>query len=264
MSSPIPEETPIEKKPVDQVESNEDAPKSGESAESPKEKFSVFVGGLPWSVDDERLREEFAHIGEIVGARVVTDRSSGRSKGFGYVDFPTKDLAQKAVDEMNRFELEGRSLNVDMSLPREPRKSDTLFLGNLSFEVQEDAIRDLIEPTGLTIVSLRIPTDRVSGRPKGFGYVQFESIADAEKAFEELKEKSLDSRKLRVDFSAPRDDSRRDRGGRDFRGGRDNYRSGGRDGYRSGGRDGYRSGGRDNRDGGRGYRDRDDRRRDRY
>src|SRR3989344_7550167 len=84
------------------------------------DKNKLFVGSLPWSVNSDGLREMFAQYGEITEAVVITDRNTGRSKGFGFVTFVKEEDAQKAL-EMNGKEIEGRTIVVNMAKPREER-----------------------------------------------------------------------------------------------------------------------------------------------
>lgn len=79
---------------------------------------TLFVGNLSWNIDDEWLAREFEEFGKLQDARVITDRDSGRSKGFGYVDFTNADSATRAFEGRNGYELDGRDLRVDFSLPR--------------------------------------------------------------------------------------------------------------------------------------------------
>ncbi len=79
----------------------------------------LFVGSLPWSIDDQGLEELFATHGEIVSARVVTDRESGRSRGFGFVEFANAEDAQKAVEALDQSEVDGRTINVSVARPKE-------------------------------------------------------------------------------------------------------------------------------------------------
>ena len=81
----------------------------------------LYVGNLPWSVTNESLQEMFASFGEIVEAIVISDRMSGRSKGFGFVTFANDADAEKAVAEMNDKEMEGRKIVVNVARPREER-----------------------------------------------------------------------------------------------------------------------------------------------
>ncbi len=74
----------------------------------------LFVGGLPWSTDSEALREAFEAHGEVVEAKVITDRDTGRSRGFGFVTFANDDDAEKARS-MDGSDLGGRTIRVDFA-----------------------------------------------------------------------------------------------------------------------------------------------------
>ncbi len=82
--------------------------------------MKVYVGNLPWSVDSDKLKEIFSKFGEITEATVIKDKFSGRSKGFGFVTFASKEDADKAVSEMNEKEMEGRALKVNEAKPMDP------------------------------------------------------------------------------------------------------------------------------------------------
>lgn len=90
------------------------------------DKKKLYVGNLPWSVTNDSLRELFAAYGEIAEAIVITDKYSGRSKGFGFVTFVNEADAEKAVAEMTEKEIEGRKIVVNVARPREerPRTND--------------------------------------------------------------------------------------------------------------------------------------------
>ena len=78
----------------------------------------LFVGGLSWGTDDNGLRAAFEDFGEVVDAKVVTDRETGRSRGFGFVTFASADQAREAIEGMNNAELDGRTLTVNEALDR--------------------------------------------------------------------------------------------------------------------------------------------------
>ena len=84
------------------------------------DKNKLFVGSLPWSIQNEQLQELFAQYGEITEAIVIIDRATGRSKGFGFVTFAKPEDAQKAL-EMDGREVEGRTIVVNIAKPREER-----------------------------------------------------------------------------------------------------------------------------------------------
>ena len=91
--------------------------------------MKVYVGNLPFDVDDGKLKELFGSYGDIEEAIVIKNNFSGRSKGFGFVTFKEEESAKKAISEMNEKEVEGIKLNVneakpfDPDKPREPRRN---------------------------------------------------------------------------------------------------------------------------------------------
>ena len=81
----------------------------------------LFVGGLSWGTTDDGLHQAFSQFGEIVEAKVITDRETGRSRGFGFVTFSNDDGATKAISEMDGTELDGRSIKVNEAEDKGPR-----------------------------------------------------------------------------------------------------------------------------------------------
>jgi RNA recognition motif-containing protein len=79
----------------------------------------LFVGSLSWDTNDDGLQAAFSPFGEITEATVITDRHSGRSRGFGFVTFAEDEAADKAVAELNETELDGRTIKVDVAHARE-------------------------------------------------------------------------------------------------------------------------------------------------
>lgn len=83
-----------------------------------EQKNKLFVGSLPWAVTSDKLTEVFSAYGEITEAVVISDKFSGRSKGFGFVTFAKDEDAAKAVEAMNGKELDGRPLVVNIARPK--------------------------------------------------------------------------------------------------------------------------------------------------
>ena len=81
----------------------------------------LFVGNLDFKVTENDLQDAFAAFGTVVEANLVTDRATGRPRGFGFVTMGSPDDAQKAIDGLNGKDLGGRSLNVNIARPREER-----------------------------------------------------------------------------------------------------------------------------------------------
>ena len=81
----------------------------------------LFVGSLPWGVDDAGLAQIFSQAGTVVSAQVVKDRETGRSRGFGFVEMSTDEEANNAVSNLNGTDIEGRKIVVNIARPREDR-----------------------------------------------------------------------------------------------------------------------------------------------
>ncbi|RMZ78032.1 hypothetical protein DV737_g4066, partial [Chaetothyriales sp. CBS 132003] len=226
---------------------------------------NLFVGNLSWNITEEWLQEEFEQFGEITGVRLMTDRATGRSKGFGYVEFANAADAAKAHDAKKGSELDGRPINVDFANAKPSDKqrvdnrsksfgdqvsepAETLFVGNLAFSVTAEKVSEAFEPHG-GIQGIRLPTDQESGKPRGFGYITFNSVEEATAALEAMNGFYLEGRPLRLDYSGQRNKSGNNDSPRGGFGGRGRGRGGFGD---AGGRGGFNSrGGRGGR-GGRG------------
>lgn len=81
----------------------------------------LFIGSLPWSVDDAKLAQIFSQAGTVVSAQVIKDRETGRSRGFGFVEMSSDEEAQAAVSNLNGSDVEGRKIVVNIARPREDR-----------------------------------------------------------------------------------------------------------------------------------------------
>ena len=83
--------------------------------------MEIYVGNLSWSTSDQELSDAFAAYGNVEKASIISDRDSGRSKGFGFVTMNDADEANKAIEAMNGAEMGGRNLKVNEARPREER-----------------------------------------------------------------------------------------------------------------------------------------------
>lgn len=81
----------------------------------------LYVGNLPYGVDEAKLEELFSHHGSVASVKIITDRFSGRSKGFGFVDMGSNEEAERAATALNGTEFEGRTLIVSEARPQQPR-----------------------------------------------------------------------------------------------------------------------------------------------
>ena len=83
----------------------------------------LFVGGIAWATTEDALKNHFAQAGSVVSANIITDKYSGRSRGFGFVEMATDEEAQKAIELLNGQPLDGRNLIVNVAKPQEPREN---------------------------------------------------------------------------------------------------------------------------------------------
>lgn len=87
----------------------------------------LYVGGLPYTVSEDELTEAFAKAGTVTSAKIIMDKFSGRSKGFGFVEMASEEEAKAAMEMWHEKELGGRSLTVNEARPMEPRPPQSGF-----------------------------------------------------------------------------------------------------------------------------------------
>lgn len=83
--------------------------------------MNIFISNLSWGVNDNDLKELFVEYGEIASAKVITDKFTGRSRGFGFVEMPNEEEAKKAIEELNQAQFDGKVITVNEAKPREDR-----------------------------------------------------------------------------------------------------------------------------------------------
>ncbi|KOS48579.1 hypothetical protein ACN38_g442 [Penicillium nordicum] len=181
-------------------------------------KTTVYVGNLFFDVTAEDVRKQFEKFGAVENALIVHD-ARGLSKGFGYVTFSTVEEATEAIRQQHGGVFEGREVVVQFSNTTYRSMTDnspgkTLYMGNVPYELTDQDLQDLFDDiSGVTDV--RIPVDRRTGLPRGFGHVDFVDVNSASRAKEVLARKAPYGRKLRVTFAkgkalTPEDHQRRE------------------------------------------------------
>jgi RNA recognition motif-containing protein len=85
--------------------------------------MNIYVSNLNYSTESASLQELFAEYGEVSSANIITDRETGRSRGFGFVEMPNDEEGQKAIDALNDTEFEGKTLVVNVARPKTERRS---------------------------------------------------------------------------------------------------------------------------------------------
>lgn len=205
---------------------------------------TLFVGRLSWDTKEPQLRAAFEEFGEVTNARVITDRDTGRSRGFAFVTFSNSDSAERAVDEMNGVMLDGREIVVREAEDKGPRtgggrdggsrgggrdggggrggdrggrggdrggrsQGGSYSGGNTLFV--GSLSWDTKEPQLRSafeefgdINEARVITDRDTGRSRGFAFVTFEAADAAERAVREMNGAVLDGREIVVNEAKER------------------------------------------------------------
>ena len=179
----------------------------------------VFVGNLPLEFDEQALDNALTEHGGggFVGLRLTRDMR-GTFKGFGYLDFETKDAAEAMVASMNGVEIEGRPLKVDIAPPRVPRvpQDQSIFIGNLHFDITKEGIHDMVnEAMGAgKVLKVRFMIDKYTRQPKGLGFIDFVDAESATEALEKLNGAEIMGRQLRVARPTRREDRQNSQGSR--------------------------------------------------
>ncbi|WFD02010.1 hypothetical protein MOBT1_000693 [Malassezia obtusa] len=139
----------------------------------------MFVGGLNWDTTEESLRKYFGQFGPVSACTVMRDGSSGRSRGFAFVTF-SDPKSVNAVMVREHF-LDGKIIDPKRAIPRpEQSKTQKCFVGGLPQTVTQDSFKQLFQQFGHVLDST-VMMDKDTGRPRGFGFVTFESDEGVEK-----------------------------------------------------------------------------------
>jgi polyadenylate-binding protein len=202
------------------------AARQKEIGESGKKFTNVFVKNFGEDLDKDKLDKLFEKYGEITSSAIMTD-AEGKNKGFGFVAFKEAEDAEKAVDALNEFQVEGseKKLFVCRAQKKGERSAElkrrfemakaermqryqgvNLYVKNLDDSVDDETLRKSFEEFG-KITSAKVMTDE-NGRSKGFGFVCFEKPDEATKAVTEMNAKIICSKPLYVALAQRKDDRR--------------------------------------------------------
>nr|P28644.1 RecName: Full=28 kDa ribonucleoprotein, chloroplastic; Short=28RNP [Spinacia oleracea] len=192
--------------------SDEGGVEGGQGFSEPPEEAKLFVGNLPYDVDSEKLAGIFDAAGVVEIAEVIYNRETDRSRGFGFVTMSTVEEAEKAVELLNGYDMDGRQLTVNKAAPRgsperAPRgdfePSCRVYVGNLPWDVDTSRLEQLFSEHG-KVVSARVVSDRETGRSRGFGFVTMSSESEVNDAIAALDGQTLDGRAVRVNVAEER------------------------------------------------------------
>jgi polyadenylate-binding protein len=173
--------------------------KSTEEQSTPAAGASLYVGELNPEINEAALFEIFTAIGPVSSIRVCRDAVTKRSLGYAYVNFDDRKDGERAIDELNYTALNGRPMRIMFS-QRDPalRKSGAgnIFIKNLDAAIDNKALHDTFSAFG-RILSCKVATD-IDGKPKGFGFVHYETAEAAEAAIEAVNGMELNGQTVYV------------------------------------------------------------------
>ncbi|XP_049659106.1 nucleolin [Accipiter gentilis] len=164
---------------------------------------TLFVKNLPYRLTEDEMREVFENALEI---RIVMNKE-GNSKGMAYIEFKTEAEANKALEEKQGTEIDGRAMVIDFTGEKShqehqkgggERESKTLIVNNLSYAASEETLQELFKKAS----SIKMPQTN-QGRPKGYAFVEFPTTEDAREALNSCNNTEIEGRAIRLEFSSP-------------------------------------------------------------
>jgi len=184
------------------------------SNQSSKQECKVFVGGLSWETNDQKLRMYFENYGNVTEAFVNYDRNTGRPRGFGFVVFDDPTVADRVV--LQPHTIDRREVEAKKAVPKEEhqakkqtsesgtQRSKKIFVGGLAPTVDEKAFREYFEQYG-SVKDAVVMYDHENKRPRGFGFVTFQDDDAVAKVFANGVMQTLHDKKIEIKHAVPRD-----------------------------------------------------------
>ncbi|NWW36208.1 NUCL protein, partial [Panurus biarmicus] len=160
---------------------------------------TLFLKNLPYRVTEDEIKEVFENALEV---RIVMNKD-GNSKGMAYVEFKTEAEANKALEEKQGTEIEGRAVVIDFTGEKSQQEhqkgeSKTLIVNNLSYAATEETLQEVFKKAS----SIKVPQNN-QGRPKGYAFVDFATAEDAREALNSCNNTEIEGRTIRLEFSSP-------------------------------------------------------------
>ena len=196
------------------------ASSGGDKSDGPR---TLWMGDLAYWMDETILLSLFANTGEVLSAKIIRNKMTGYSEGYGFIEFASNFAAQKVLQTYNGAPIPGTDqffrLNWASHSSRggsgagshssggkeeSDNSEHSVFVGDLSPEVTDFALQEFFRQFYPSVKSARVVTDPVTGRPKGYGFVRFISEADRDKAMVEMSGQVVGSRPIRVSLATPK------------------------------------------------------------
>ncbi|XP_041261888.1 nucleolin [Onychostruthus taczanowskii] len=159
---------------------------------------TLFLKNLPYRITEDDIREVFENASEV---RIVMNKD-GSSKGMAYIEFKTEAEANKALEEKQGTEIEGRAVVIDFTGEKSQQdhqkgESKTLIVNNLSYAATEVTLQEVFKKAA----SIKVPQNN-QGRPKGYAFVDFATVEDAREAMNSYNNTEIEGRTIRLEFSS--------------------------------------------------------------
>ncbi|KAI3732170.1 hypothetical protein L1987_63369 [Smallanthus sonchifolius] len=178
----------------------------------------LFIGGISWDTNEERLRDYFQTFGQVIEAVTMKDRTTGRARGFGFVVFSDPMVAERVVKE--KHIIDGRTVEAKKAVPRDdqqvvnrsihgspgPIRTKKIFVGGLASTVTESDFKNYFDQFGSTVDAV-VMYDHNTQRPRGFGFITYDSEESVDKVlhktFHELNGKMVEVKRAVPKESSP-------------------------------------------------------------
>ncbi|XP_076669009.1 ELAV-like protein 2 isoform X5 [Andrena cerasifolii] len=155
-------------------------------ASQEESKTNLIVNYLPQTMTQEEIRSLFSSIGEVESCKLIRDKLTGQSLGYGFVNYHRPEDAEKAINTLNGLRLQNKTIKVSYARPSsEAIKGANLYVSGLPKSMTQQDLENLFSPFGRIITS-RILCDNITGLSKGVGFIRFDQRVEAERAIQEL------------------------------------------------------------------------------
>ncbi|CAA7029532.1 unnamed protein product, partial [Microthlaspi erraticum] len=169
----------------------------------------LFVGGVSWETTEEKFADYFGKFGEVVDSVIMTDRMTGKPRGFGFVTFADSAVAEKVLEEDHV--IDDRKVDLKRTVPRGDRDNDIkavsktrkIFVGGLPPFLEQDELKKYFCVYG-DIAEHQIMYDHHSGRSRGFGFVTFETEDSVDRLFSDGKVHELGDKQVEIKRAEPK------------------------------------------------------------
>ncbi|CAL1381930.1 unnamed protein product [Linum trigynum] len=185
------------------------------------ENGKLFIGGISWDTNEDRLRDYFGSFGEVVEAVIMKDRATGRARGFGFVVFADGAVAERVTQE--KHNIDGRMVEAKKAVPKDdqnilhrttsgiiqygspsPGRTRKIFVGGLASTVTEADFRNYFEQFG-TITDVVVMYDHNTQRPRGFGFITYDSEEAVDKVLHLKTFHELNGKMVEVKRAVPKE-----------------------------------------------------------